>query len=150
LSCKESAPQVPTLVDGELNWISLEEAQAINNSEGRMFLVDVYTEWCGWCKVMDKKTFTDEEVKAYLGKNFYVIKFDAEQKEKIVFKGKEYEWTPSGRKGVNMLAVELLNGRLGYPSLVFLDENLNKIEVIPGYKTPEQLMPILKKMKSVL
>ena len=88
---------------------------------------------------MDKKTFTDPEVKEVL-KDFHVVKFNAEQKDPIVFKGKEYKWVPSGRRGVNMLAVELLNGRLGYPTMVYLDEDLNKIRASAGYKTPEKLL----------
>ncbi|MBT8189664.1 MAG: thioredoxin fold domain-containing protein, partial [Bacteroidia bacterium] len=110
----------------------------------------VYTDWCGWCKVMDKKTFTDEGIKKYLDENFYVVKFNAEQKEPIMFNGKEYVWRSGGRRGVNTLAVEMLNGRLGYPSLVFLDSNLEKIKVVPGYKTPDQLMDVIKDVKAVL
>ena len=147
LSCNSGAPEISTLVNGELNWITFEEAQTLNNKKEKMYLVDVYTDWCGWCKVMDKKTFTDGEIKSYLDNNFYVVKFNAEQKETLKFKGKEYEWKKAGKRGVNTLAIELLNGRMGYPSLVFLDHNFEKIEVVPGYKTPEQLMAILKNVK---
>lgn len=149
-SCQESTPNVSTLVDGELNWLTIEQAQELQGNTDKLFLVDVYTDWCGWCKVMDKKTFTDSGIKKYLDENFYVVKFNAEQKEPITFKGKEYVWRSGGRRGVNTLAVEMLNGRLGYPSLVFLDSNLEKIKVVPGYKTPDQLMEAMKDVKAVL
>ena len=148
ISCGSKDSSVETLVDGELNWLTLEQAQAIDNKEGKKFLIDVYTDWCGWCKVMDKKTFTDSEVKQFLSDNYYVIKFNAEQKETINFLGTDYEWMATKRKGVNKLAVKLLDGRLGYPSLVLLDENLEKINVVAGYKKPDQLMEILKTIKS--
>ena len=89
LGCKSDGSAVSTLVDGELNWLTIEEAQKIKNNEGKLYMVDVYTDWCGWCKVMDKKTFTDDGIKKYLDENFYVIKFNAEQKEPITFNGKE-------------------------------------------------------------
>ncbi len=129
---------------GGMKWMTIEEAAGKTNKEKKKYLVDVYTDWCGWCKVMDKKTFTDPTVKAYLKDNFHIIKFNAEQKEAIQFKGKTYEWMPAGRRGVNKLAVELLGSRLSYPTLVYLDENMNKIRSSPGYKKPDQLMAELK------
>jgi thioredoxin-related protein len=140
---KASAQDV---IVGGMEWLSLEELQIVAKTDKKKVLVDVYTDWCGWCKVMDKKTFTDPEVKKYLADNFHVVKFNAEQKAPIVFKGKEYNWKPSGRRGVNMLAVEMLNGRLGYPTIVYLDEDLNKIKAVAGYKTPSQLMADIKSL----
>ncbi|NNE26476.1 MAG: DUF255 domain-containing protein [Saprospiraceae bacterium] len=129
---------------GDLQWLTFEQAANMKNKGSKKYLVDVYTDWCGWCKVMDKKTFTDPEVQKYLDENFHVIKFNAEQKEAIDFKGKKYEWLPAGRRGVNMLAMELLGSRLSYPTLVYLDENMNKIKSSPGFKKPDQLMSELR------
>lgn len=129
---------------GGMDWMTIEEAEKIENIEGKKYLVDVYTDWCGWCKVMDKKTFSDPKMKKYLEENFHVIKFNAEQKSPINFKGKKYEWVPSGKKGVNRLAIELLGSRLSYPTIVYLDENMNKIKSSPGFKDVEKLMAELK------
>jgi thioredoxin-related protein len=139
-----SAAQNEHMVTGGMTWLSFEEAAKMKNKGSKKYLVDVYTDWCGWCKVMDKKTFTDPEIQAYLKENFHIIKFNAEQKEAINFKGKKYEWMPLGRKGVNQLAMELLGSRLSYPTLVFLDEDMNKIKSSPGFKKPEQLITELK------
>jgi thioredoxin-related protein len=140
-SCKNSA-EPP-----KLKWITIEEAVKIaNGNNKKKFLVDVYTDWCGWCKVMDQKTFTDPELIKYLNENFYAVKFNAEQKEPIMFKGTQFDWQPSKRGGVNSLAVALLNGRLSYPSLVYLNANLDPIVVSPGYKEPARLLTELQSL----
>ena len=130
---------------GGLQWTTFDALQKEGyQNNGKKYLVDVYTEWCGWCKVMDKKTFTDEKVQAYLRENFNLIKFDAEQKEDIIFKKRIYEWQSGGKKGINKLAIELLGNRMSYPTMVYLDEDLNKIRSIPGFKKPDQLLAELK------
>lgn len=134
---------------GGLKWTTFDKIAESNTNEGnKKYLVDVYTEWCGWCKVMDKNTFTDPEIQDYLRKNFHVVKFDAEQKDAVKFKEKEYQWVSGGRKGINQLAVELLGNRMSYPTLVYLDEDLNKITASPGYKKPDQLIKELKAIVS--
>jgi thioredoxin-related protein len=139
--CKNSAKE------GELTWLTIEEASELGSkSNKKKFLVDVYTDWCGWCKVMDKKTFTDPELIKYLNENFHVVKFNAEQKEPVTFKGKTYTWEPMGRNGINTLGLELLQNRMSYPSLVYLNENLEPITVSPGYKEPAQLMSELQSL----
>ena len=123
-----------------IQWLSLEEALAANQKNQKKFLVDVYTDWCGWCKVMDKKTFTDPVVIQYVNTHFHPVKFNAEQKTPIQFNGKEYTYVNTGRRGVNTLAYQLLDGRLGYPSIVYLDGNLQKIRNSPGFKDAQTLM----------
>ncbi|MCZ2101754.1 MAG: DUF255 domain-containing protein [Chitinophagales bacterium] len=124
-----------------LQWITIEEASKIaEGNNKKKFLIDVYTDWCGWCKVMDEKTFTDPQVISYLNENFYVVKFNAEQKETVVYKGKRYEWQDEGRSGYNALSYELLNGRMSYPSLVYMNAKLEPIRISPGYKEPGRLL----------
>lgn len=135
-SCK----QTTSSSIGELQWLTVEEAISLaEDGTDKKFLVDVYTDWCGWCKVMDQKTFTDPQLKMYLQENFHLVKFNAEQKEPITFKGKTYEWQDLGRNGVHNLAVELLQGQMGYPTLVYLDPGLSVIRVSQGYKDAVQL-----------
>ena len=131
---------------GGMNWITMDQASEMDNRDGKKFLVDVYTDWCGWCKVMDKKTFSDETVKKYLRENYHLVKFNAEQTDPIKFKNKTYSWSEVGRNGINTLAMEILGNQLSYPTLVYFDENLNKIAASPGYKGPEQLLAELKGM----
>ena len=127
---------------GGLEWTTFDNLP--DNKDNKKYLVDVYTDWCGWCKVMDKKTFTDTKVQEYLNENFHMIKFNAEQKDPITFKKRIYEWKPGGRYGYNALAEEFMGGRMSYPTMVYLDENMNTIRSIPGYKKPDQLLAELK------
>jgi len=138
-----------TTTTGGLVWNSIDDLEKIAAKGDKKVMIDMYTSWCGWCKVMDKKTFTDPNVIAYLNENFHLVKFNAEQKQPVKYKGKTYEWINAGRKGVNTLAQEMLNGRLGYPSMVYLDENLNKIRVSPGYKKPDQLLAELRGLEAI-
>ena len=131
---------------GGMKWITMEQASKLDNKDGKKFLVDVYTDWCGWCKVMDKKTFSNETVKKYLQENYHLVKFNAEQTDPIKFKNKTYSWSEVGRNGINTLAMEILGNQLSYPTLVYFDANLEKITASPGYKGPEQLLAELKGM----
>jgi thioredoxin-related protein len=142
-SCKEK-DEIPTLINGELNWLTIADIESMDKPSSKMYLVDIYTDWCVWCKVMDKNTFSDPEIKAYLDKYFHVAKFNAEGKESVQFNGKNYEWIPAGRNGINKLALEMLSGRPSYPSIVFLDEKKQKVEVAVGYHDPEKMMAVLK------
>lgn len=141
--CKTSSTEYEKK-EGEITWIDIPTADKISNSEGKMYFIDMYTDWCGWCKVMDKKTFTDPNIIQYMTEHFHSIKFDAEQKESVIFNGKKYDWQPKGRNGVNALAEELLKGRLSYPSYVYLDKDKNFIKITNGYLPPENFITDLK------
>ena len=131
--------------ESNVKWYSWEEAVAANKKKPKKFMVDVYTEWCGWCKRMDKATFDQAEVAAYLNKNFYAVKLDAEMKEDVNFNGHVFNFIPNaGRRGVHTLAYSLLEGKMSYPSIVFLDENVERIMVSKGYKGPEDFIKELK------
>lgn len=128
----------------EINWMSWEEAVEASSVEKRKFVVDVYTEWCGWCKKMDSSTFRDEEIVKYVNENYYAIKFDAEQKEDISLNGKVYKFNRTGKRGYHQLAAEITRGRLSYPTVVFLDEDLNLIQSIPGYRDTQSFEMIMR------
>lgn len=130
----------------KVNWMSWDEAAALAASEEnpKKIFVDVYTDWCGWCKKMDKDTFQNPEVAAYMDSNFYMVKLDGEQKEDIEFKGKTFKFIASGRRGYHEFAATLLNGKLSYPTTVFLDEEMNMLSPVPGYQTPEPFLQIAR------
>jgi thioredoxin-related protein len=129
----------------EVVWLNIKDAESEKNADKKYYFVDVYTEWCGWCKVMDRETFSKKEVIEFMNKNFHNIKFDAEQRETAIFNGKTYTWVNSGRNGINMLAMELLNTELSYPSYVILDENKKPVEVLKGYMEVTPFLGSLKK-----
>ncbi len=128
---------VPAL-HAQIEWLSWEEAVERNKTEPRKMLVDVYTDWCGWCKKMDKTTFKDPLVAAYVSKHFYAVKFNAEQKTKLTFQGHDFAFDSSlGRRGAHSLAVALLDGQMSYPSIVYLNETHQRITISPGFKTAD-------------
>ena len=125
----------------QIEWMSWDEAVLANKKEPRKLLVDVYTEWCGWCKKMDKSVFTDPKIEAYVKENFYAVKFDAEQKESIQYDGHTFNFNPNAtRRGVHDLAIALLDSRMSYPSIVYLDENRDRISISPGFKPADKFI----------
>lgn len=121
--------------DDTITWYSWEEAIELQKENPKKLFVDVYTDWCGWCKKMDKSTFKDKSVARIMNKHFYAVKFNAEQKDDVEFKNHTLKYIPNaGRRGVHELAYALLDGRMGYPSFVYLDENGDRITISPGYK----------------
>lgn len=130
----------------DINWISWEEAVELSKTDAqpKKIFVDVYTDWCGWCKKMDENTFQNPEVSKYMQDNFYMVKMDAESKDPIEYQGKTFKFVPSGRRGYHELAAALLQGRMSYPTVVFLDEQLNMLSPVPGYQQVEPFMQIAK------
>lgn len=126
-------------------WYTWEQAVELNKTKPKKIMVDVYTDWCGWCKKMDKNTFASPEVSTYLNEHFYAVKLNAEQREAIIFGRDTFTYMDSGNgRGVNTLAYALLDGKMGYPSIVYLDEQFRRIMISPGYKETPDLMRELK------
>ncbi len=125
-------------------WMSIEEALKANETNPKKIFIDIYTDWCGWCKKLDANTFSHPEIVDYINANFHAVKLNAEQSAPIVFKGVTYENSRPGQpRSAHNFASAIMQGRLGYPSLAFMDENLNLITTVPGFKTPQQLEPWL-------
>lgn len=125
--------------------MSFEEAVKLNETAPKKIFIDVYTDWCGWCKRMDQTTFQDTAVIKYMNENYYAVKFDAEMSDTIVFGGYTYvnEGGVNGRRGTHQLAAAMLQGRLSYPSYVFMNENNQLLTVAPGYMDAKDIMPVL-------
>jgi thioredoxin-related protein len=128
----------------ELKWYSIEEATKLNRIEKRKIMVDIYTDWCGWCKVMDRETFHNPVISSILREKYYPVKFNAESNDTILFNGKYYTSNIQGQKSVHQLAAYLLQGKLSYPSIVFIDENSQIITAMSGYRKPNEMEPILQ------
>lgn len=135
--------QTKTKKEG-ISWISIEKADELRRTAPRKILIDVYTDWCGWCKKMDASTFSDPKVVEYINKHYYAVKLDAEQEEPITLGGKTYVFVPNGRRGYHEIAHELLQGKMTYPTTVFLDENMNMIQPVAGYLDVPTIQPILE------
>ena len=123
----------------KINWLTMEEAVKANETAPRKIFFDVYTEWCGWCKRMDATTFQHPQIIEYINENFYAVKFDAESKKEISVSGKKY----ANPNRTHEFAVEMLQGKMSYPSFVVYDEALSNIGIIPGFKSAKDFEPIL-------
>ncbi|HOY32792.1 MAG TPA: DUF255 domain-containing protein [Bacteroidales bacterium] len=125
-------------------WYSFEEALELNKKNPKKIFVDVFTEWCGWCKKMDASTFADSIIRNYMAQHYYPVKLDAERKDTVFFNGSYYvNPSPGAPRSSHQLAVALLQGRMQYPSFVILNEKFEILNTIIGFKSAKDLEPIL-------
>lgn len=142
VNCSVYEDEVPEAIE----WYDFETAIDKNEEKRKPIFIDIYTGWCGWCKKMDATTFKDPEVVSYMNEHFYAVKMDAESRDPIAFKDVLYEYkTYSGGKGYNELAVNLLGGKMSFPTFVVLSKRQVKVGVISGYKKPKDLLRSLEK-----
>ncbi len=127
----------------EVKWYTFSEAMELNKKEPRKIIIDVYTDWCGWCKVMDRETFHHPVIAKILNEKYYPVKFNAERTDTVIFQGHTFINEGNGSRSVHQLAAALLNGKMSYPSIVFMDEKNQLITAIAGYQQPKQIEPIL-------
>ncbi len=147
---------VPGPVSGEeIKWVSINDLPALQAKQPRKYFVDVYTSWCGPCKMMMNNTFKDPAIVKYVNENFYAVKFNAEGNEVVNFKGYEFKnvgFDPAkvnSRNGTHdfTLAIAPVQTRIAYPTLVYFDENNTILAPIQGYFQPTQLQPVLTYFK---
>jgi len=129
---------------GPVKWMSFEQAVERSKTEKRKIFIDVYTDWCGWCKVMDKNTFSEPTIAKILNEKFYPVKFNAEQTADITFNGNTFKFVPYGNSGSHQLAMALLNNQMSYPTVVFLNEDFAMIQPLPGYQKPEEFHKVIQ------
>lgn len=121
----------------QINWISFDSLNVQYARETRPILIDVYTNWCGWCKHMDKTTYLQKDVVAYLNDKYYAVKFDAESTAPITFKGKKFVYNRQYR--THELAIYLTNRNLQFPHTIFLSTLDAPPAPLAGYLKPGEL-----------
>tara|TARA_R110002124_G_scaffold139613_1_gene303802 strand:- start:53 stop:532 length:480 start_codon:yes stop_codon:yes gene_type:complete len=125
----------------EIQWLTMEEAYEKTQKEPKKILVDVYTDWCGWCKVMDRGTFRDEKVVAYVNEHYYAVKFDAEQTKPVMLGNLQFDYVPENK--IHQLALSLTNNTPSFPTTVFLDEKFQMIQPLPGYMKAKEFHEVI-------
>ncbi|GGW53591.1 thioredoxin-related protein [Winogradskyella epiphytica] len=136
----------------EINWVTLEEALELQKKEPKKIFMDVYTNWCGPCKMLDKNTFQNKDVADYINKHYYAVKFNAEGNDKVTYKGQEfsnpnYDPAKANRRNSAHQFSRFLRVQ-AYPTMVFFDETGNFITPVSGYLKPQQLELYLKLFES--
>ena len=136
----------------EINWVTLNEAVELQKKTPKKIMMDVYTNWCGPCKMLDKNTFHNADVVKYVNDNYYAVKFNGEGNDEVTLNGNTFtnpKYNPANANRRN--AAHELAGYLqisAYPTIVFFDEQAGVIAPIRGYQTPPQLELYLKMFKA--
>jgi thioredoxin-related protein len=119
--------------NASLQWRSFDEGVTLTKQENKKLLIDVYTDWCGWCKKMDKEVYGNEAVKNILGKKFVVVKLNAESNKTLTFNGNT----------MSEMAFAQGAGVTGYPTTIFIDSDTKPITLLPGYVESKEFFKIL-------
>jgi thioredoxin-related protein len=153
ISGANPAPENPTQESTErvsgnnesIVWLDFETAIDRNKDQKKFIFIDMYTDWCSWCKKMDASTFKEPSVIDFISEHFYAVKMNPESKEAIAYKEVLYESKQYNGKSYNELAVNLLGGKMSFPSFVVLNQREVKRGVVEGFQTEMQLINALKR-----
>ncbi len=133
-AAESTAPEV-TKAAPKMPWRDLDEGLAEAKRDNKPILVDVYTDWCGWCKRMDRTTYTDAAVLAYVEKTFVPIKLDAEEEgRRASYDSRLVSW----RQFADGFGVT------GYPTTLFLQSDGRLITKVPGFVQPDRFLSVLR------
>ncbi|MBR1784580.1 MAG: thioredoxin fold domain-containing protein [Bacteroidales bacterium] len=122
----------------QVKWHSIDDAAAAKIGS-RLYFVDFYTSWCGYCKKMDRETFTDSTVAKILNRYYYPVKFDAEVQRDVVWFGKTYHPVKKGRN----LQHEFAAGLQGYPTYGLFRPDGTPMQQIPGFYPAREFVIVL-------
>ena len=127
-----------------VEWISFDEAYKRCKKNPRPIMVDVYTTWCGPCKMMSAQTFNNPQIAKYINDNFYAVKFDAESKDSVKFDKYVFVSTdPTNPKAPHQFAASILDNQMAYPSIVFLSNQIQRLDIIKGFMPAKSFEPVL-------
>ncbi len=122
-----------SVASSKVNWKTFDNAISESQKENKKVIVSVYTDWCSWCKKMEKSTYGDAKVYEYLNENFASAKVNAESSNKLSYDGRSY----TERELTQAFGIT------GYPATIFLDEERKPITVVPGYIEAKDFINIL-------
>jgi len=118
----------------EVKWLTYDQAVALSKKTPKPIFIDVYTDWCGWCKHMDKNTFSNPKIAAYLNKKFYSVKLNPEKADSAHYKG---TGMTNGALAGKIFHVS------SYPTTVYLEADETLLQPLPGYQAPNDFNRII-------
>lgn len=126
------------MLPAQVQWHTIEEASQAKIGS-KIYFVDFYTSWCGYCKKMDRETFSDPTVAKIMNKYFYPVKFNAEGSNTFTWYGQTYRPAVGGRNKTH----EFARGVQGYPTFVLYRADGTPMQAIPGYSPASEFVVIL-------
>ncbi len=132
----------------KINWMTMDEALAAQAKVPKLIFVDMYTNWCGPCKMMDRNTFENQDVADYMNEHYYAVKFNAEGNDTVNFNYQTFtnpDFNPAKvktRNGVHEFSRYV--GIRAYPTVVFINTQMEVITAVKSYQTPQRLELYLK------
>lgn len=126
----------------KINWLSIDEVNFKLKNQSKPVLIDLYTNWCYWCKVMDKKTYNNSKVVSYINEHFYAVKLNAETKDVVNWNGESYQYNVENK--LNDFTLYVTQNQPSFPTTVIFPEVTKMPASIPGLIVPKEMETILK------
>lgn len=131
----------------KVEWKTIEEAAKVDTkSNTKLYFVDFYTSWCGWCKKADRETFANPTVALILNTYYIPVKFNAEGNSEFSWAGSAFSNSapaPGGRPTTHSFAKKVLGAKIGFPSFGIFKSDQSQITVIQGYQTADDMIIML-------
>lgn len=125
----------------KINWQTVDEVSTLWQKNKKPIIIDVYTDWCHYCKVMDNTTYSNDSIAKYINDHFYSVRINAESKAALNWMGKTYNYISKYK--VNELAIDLTKGNLVYPTTIIIPAN-GEAQPIGGAISVQEMEMILK------
>ena len=138
-----------------INWVSLSEAEKYSEKYNKNMLIYFYRNNCDYCKRMKNEVLSDPQIIKLINENFFPVKLDGKSKKPIMYNGKKYindvsiEEDPNSTWRHNLFfeLVSPTKGNFYWPTIVILDGKNKKVTQLPGFKSKQQLLRSLSRLK---
>ncbi len=125
----------------DVEWLKLEDVTVKLKEQNKPVIIDLYTDWCHWCKVMDDKTYSNKKVIEYISEHFYASRINAETRETIKWREKNYYYNSQYR--INDFSLFITYGQASFPTTVIIPDDGSPPIPIAGFMKPKEIEPIL-------
>lgn len=125
-----------------INWLTFEDAFNMCKQNPKPIIIDIYSSNCSSCKLMTNQTFNNKIIANYINENYYAVKFDAFSIDTVKFAN--YTFVKSGNiNSTHQFVKSILDNQLTYPSIVFLNNQIQRLDIIKCFLSPKEFEPII-------